>query len=209
MKLLVFGASGATGQQVVAQALAQDHVVTAFVRNPAKLTLTHERLRVVRGDVADAAAVLRAMENQDAVVSVLGVSKPLRSDPVVVRGVQHILEAMGQRGVRRLVYLSFIGVRESRAEAGFLIKTVMASLVRNEISDHEEKERLIRNSALNYTIVRPPILTNGPRTGVYRSGVSIRPGSLVPRVSRADVADFMLTQLTDQTFSRNAVRVLN
>lgn len=208
MNLLIFGASGATGQEVVRQALAQGHVVTAFVRNPAKLTVTHALLRVVQGDVGDLAAIQRALPNQDAVLSALGVSKPLRKDPIVVQGVRNIIRAMEQTGVARFIYLSAFGVRESRSDAGFLIRNVIASVVRHELSDHEEKEQLIRNSSLNWTIVQPPILTNGPRKGVYRTGVAIKPASPIPTFSRADTADSMLRQLRDDAFSGQTIRVL-
>jgi putative NADH-flavin reductase len=209
MKILIFGASGATGQHLVAGALERGFQVTAFARTPAKVTAAHENLTLVRGDVADRAAVVGAVSGQEAVLSALGVGKPLQHDQAVVDGIGHILSAMQSEGVRRLVYLSASAVRESRARAGFVTGLMAATLIRHEIGDHEIKEGLVRSSALDWTIVRAPFLTNGPRTGIYRSGEDVAARSPLPMLSRADVAEFMLSQLTDATFVRKSPLVLH
>jgi putative NADH-flavin reductase len=209
MNLLVFGASGGTGRELVRQALAQGHVVTAFARDPAKLDINHANLRVAQGDVADYAAVERAVKNQDAVICALGSSTPLRRDPILIEGVRNIIDAMERTGGRRLIYLSFLGVRNGRNQLSFLGKYIVAPLVlRNVVADHEAKERLIKQSRLNWTIVRAPRLTNGQRTGAYRSGEGIGANSIIPTISRADVADFMLKQLTSDTYLRKAPGVM-
>lgn len=209
MNVLVFGASGRTGRELVQQALAQGHIVTAFVRDPAKLAIEHANLRVVRGDVIDYASVERAVAGQDAVLSALGASTPLRRDPALVDGVRNIVRAMSHAGVRRLIYMSFLGVRDGRHQLGFLGRYVLTPLVlHNPTTDHEAKEGLIKQSRLDWTIVRPPKLTNGPRTRAYRSGEGIEAASVLPTISRADVADFMLSQLTDDTYLRKAPAVM-
>ncbi|MDQ4147071.1 MAG: SDR family oxidoreductase [Pseudomonadota bacterium] len=208
MKLLVFGASGRTGHELVKQALAGGLEVTAFVRNPAKLRITSPNLRVVQGDVGDQSAVEHTVGGHDAVVSALGVGKTLKHDPVVIDGIRHIIRAMEGSSVRRLIYLSFIGVRESRHAAGFFLRYIAPVPLRQEIEDHQIKEGLIRASRLDWTVVRAPNLTNGPLTGIYRVGEDISAHSLFPRMSRADVAHFMLRQLTDTTFVRKTPRVL-
>jgi putative NADH-flavin reductase len=209
MNLLVFGASGGTGRELVRQALAQGHVVTAFARDPAKLDINHANLRVAQGDVADYAAVERAVKNQDAVICALGSSTPLRRDPILIQGIDNIIHAMERAGVRRLIYISFLGVRNGRHQLSLLGKYIVAPLVlRNVVADHEAKERLIKQSRLNWTIVRAPRLTNGRRTGTYRSGEDIATNSIIPTISRADVADFMLTQLTSDTYLRKAPGVM-
>jgi putative NADH-flavin reductase len=208
MKIAIFGASGATGQHLVAGAIERDFQVTAFVRTPAKLRASSEKLSLVQGDVADTDAVMRAVSGQDAVLSALGVGKPLQHDQAVVDGVGHIVRAMQSAGVRRLVYLSASAVRESRARAGFVTGLMAATLIRHEIRDHEAKEGLVRSSDLDWTIVRAPLLTNGPRTSVYRSGEGITARSPLPMLSRADVAEFMLAQLADESFVRKAPLVL-
>ncbi len=208
MNIIIFGASGNTGQALVRQALAESHTVTAFVRHPEKLKVTHEKLTIIQGDVKDYAVVENAIKNQDAVLSALGVSKPLQRDPVVIEGISNIIKAMERTHVKRLIYLSFLAVNQGREEAGFVIKHIISRIVRNEIADHEEKEQMILGSPLAWTIVRPPKLTNRAGKGLYRSGETIKPKSILPTLSRADVADFMLKQLTDTTFLRRAVRVM-
>ena len=208
MRVLVLGASGATGHEVVRQALALELSVTAFVRDPARLTVGGPTLRVVQGDVGDYTAVAGAVEGQDAVISTLGVGRPLHSDPVVIEGIRHTLRAMEERSVSRLVYMSFIGVRESRAAAGLVIRYVAKFPLRHEIADHEAKEALIRASRCDWTIVRAPKLSNAPRTGRYREGEEIAADSLFPILPRADVAAFLLRQLRERTYVCKAPRVL-
>ena len=208
MRIVVFGASGQTGRVLVQGALARQHAVTAFVRDAAKGPGAHAALRTVVGDVADAAAVAAAVQGSDAVVSALG-GTPLTHDPAVIAGVQHIVHAMEAHGVRRLIYLSFIGVRESRSAVGVVLRFVAPIPLRNEIADHEAKEAIVKASGLDWTIVRPPKLTNGPRTGTYRSGENISTWKPVPQLSRADLADFMLTELADRRYLRQAPRLLH
>lgn len=208
MHLLIFGASGATGQQLVKQALQQGHRVTAFVRNPAALRLRHERLNVVRGNVGDEQAVKRAVKGHDVVLSALGANRPFTFDPVVVEGMATIINAMEAAGVQRLIYLSFLGVAESRSDAGWLTRYVAPNLLRTEIAGHEAREALIRQSRLNWTIVRAPMLTNGPRKQTYRTGERLRSTAFALTLSRADVADFMLKQLSSNDFIGKAARLM-
>jgi len=193
---------------VVQQALAANHGVTAFVRDPGRLTVTHANLRVVQGDVSDAARVNSAVANQDVVISALGVATPLKHDPVVVRGVRNVITSMQRQGVRRLIYLSFIGVEESRSAAGFVLRHIAQLPLRQEIADHESKEALVKESSLDWTIVRAPKLTNAGRTGKFRTGVDIVASSMLPLLSRADLADFLVAQASDARYVRQAARVL-
>ena len=209
MKLLIFGASGATGRALVPAALAEGHMVTAFVRTPGKLAISHQHLKVIVGDVADRQAVERAVAGHDAVLSCLGVGRPLKHDAAVVGGIGFIVEAMQRTGPARLIYQSFLGVSDSRRQSGPLLGGVIAPLVlRHEVADHEAKERLIALSGLDWTIVRPPKLSNGPATGRFRHGSGVRAKSLLPTLPRADVAAFMLAQVSDTTYSRRAVALL-
>lgn len=208
MNVLVFGASGQTGRAVVREALERGHRVSAFVRDPAKLDASHPALRVLRGDVGDGAVVAQAVPGHDAVVSTLGVGTPLAHDQVVIDGVGHILRAMEDAGVRRLIYQSFIGVRESRAAVGFIMRFIAPLPLRHEIADHEAKEALVRASAVDWTIVRPPKLTNGPRSNGYRAGEDVTTWAPVPQLSRADVAHFIVGELESPRFVRRAARLL-
>jgi uncharacterized protein YbjT (DUF2867 family) len=209
MNVLVFGASGGTGRELVGQALRRGHRVTAFVRRGGVASDEQPARTTIRGDVRDGDAVDAAVRGHDAVLCALGAATPLRRDPALVDGIRHIVAAMERHGVRRLVYLSFLGVHEGRAQLSPLGRWIVAPLLlRNVVADHEAKERIIRASSLGWVIVRPPRLTEGPRRGTYRSGVAIRATSVVPRISRADVADFMVRQLDDDTFRRQAPAVM-
>lgn len=208
MNVLIFGASGRTGRAVVREALARGHSVSAFVRDPAKLLAGHPALRVIRGDVGDAAAVAQAVPGHDVVVSTLGVGSPLAHDQVVIDGVKHILGAMQAAGMRRLIYQSFIGVRESRAAVGFILRFIAPLPLRHEISDHETKEALIKASGIDWTIVRPPKLTNGSRSSGYRAGEDLTTWVPIPLLSRADVAHFIVGELESPNFVQKAPRLL-
>jgi putative NADH-flavin reductase len=209
MKLLVFGASGAMGRLLVAAALAKGHAVTGFVRNPKKLAIAHRSLTIVAGDVAEKGSVEHIVAGHGAVISCLGVGVPLQSDPAVIAGIGHIVTAMQESGPARLIYLSFLGVADTRAQLGPLLGGLIAPLVlRHEVADHEAKEALVARSNLDWTIVRPPKFSNGKAKGDYRHGKGLRTASLFPTVPRADVAAFMLSQLEDTTYVRRVVEIL-
>ncbi|HEX2283316.1 MAG TPA: SDR family oxidoreductase [Mycobacterium sp.] len=197
MKVVVFGATGTVGKLVVDQALEQGHQVTAFTRNPVRMALQHDRLRVAQGDVTDLAAVQRAIAGHDAVVVTLGAG---RKGNVRADGTRTIIEAMQQSGVRRLICQSTLGVGDSRANLNFLWKYVMFGLLlRAAYDDHVRQEDYVKRSNLDWTIVRPSAFTDGPRTGRYdRDFGSDRKTKL--KISRADVADFIVGQLTDTTY---------
>jgi putative NADH-flavin reductase len=208
MRILVFGASGRTGREVVRQALSRGHSVTGFVRGSSRPSVAEPAMQVIDGDVASPNAVVDAIAGQEAVVSCLGVGTTLRHDPKVIAGVRHILAGMRTHGVRRLVYQSFIGVRESRSAVGFLLRYVAPLPLRQEIGDHEVKESLVRTSDTDWTIVRPPTLTNGKATEAYRAGEAISTWAPVSFLSRADVAHFIVQELENPAYVKKAVRLL-
>lgn len=209
MRVLVLGATGATGRHLLDQALVQGHQVTALARNPAKLHRRSPELTVVQGDVTDPLAVERAVRSQDAVLCALGASTPLKHDPALVVGIGNLVAAMERLHVRRLVYLSFLGVHHGRGQLSPLGKYLVAPLLLGKVAtDHERKEAIIQQSTLEWVIVRPPRLTNGRRTGIYRSGEDIQATLVVPRVSRADLAEFMLGQLNGDTYLRKTPAVM-
>jgi putative NADH-flavin reductase len=209
MRLLVFGASGQTGHELLRQALERGHSVTAFVREPARLAVKDPAIRVVQGNVRDAPSVKSTVPDHDAVVCTLGVGTPLKHDPDVIAGVRNIILAMQEHRVRRLVYLSFIGVHESRPAVGVVLRYVAPIALRHEIADHEAKEALIKASRLDWTIVRPPKLTAGALTGRYRSGADIKTRAPVPLLSRADLAHFILQELAEPAYVGRAARLLH
>jgi putative NADH-flavin reductase len=246
MKLLVFGATGGTGRQLVQQALAQGDVVTAFVRNSSKFRMAHENLRVAQGDVLHYDTVEPAVAGQDAVLSVLGIRPPVltfivatilcrvatrllalhgaaawsislgipllalfflfRRNTKLSDGTRNLVRAMEHHGVKRFVCQSSLGVGDSRGRLGFLYNFLVIPLfLRNIFADKDAQETIIRKSALEWIIVRPTALTNGPRKGVYRAGAGIGHWFFPTKISRADTADFMLKQLAGNTYLRQTL----
>ena len=214
MRLAIFGPTGGTGRRLVERAIAEGHDVTAFARNPSKVTAHHPRLRVVEGDAFDAGRVREAVAGKEAVICVLGSrtpSNPLHprrpGDPngVTSAGTKNIIAAMKEHGLRRLVCQTAWGVGESKQDpdlaGAFFMKVLVPPLLRDEYADKEAQEKLVLESDLDWIIVRPMILTNGPWTNDYRASVDLKPGRR-PYISRADVADFLMRQLTDDTFIR-------
>lgn len=200
MKLLIFGASGGTGRELLKQALDQGHQVVAFVRDPAKIReFQNPNLQVLRGDVLDSAATESAIAGQEAVFSTIGTGarrSTLRED-----GTRNIVNAMEKAGVRRLICQSSLGVGDSRANLSFFTKYIIVSVfLRHAFADHERQEVVVKKSALDWTIVRPPHLKDGIKTGVYRHGFPITYRRIKGKISRADVADFLLKQLADDRY---------
>ncbi|TGE21864.1 SDR family oxidoreductase [Hymenobacter aquaticus] len=208
MKILVFGASGATGRQLVQQALDQQFSVTAFVRDPAKLPLKHPNLRVVQGDVLRPDTLEKAVPGHDAVLLALGVKKNQSGDTTLSDGTQNIIESMQRHGVRRLICESSLGVGSSKNESGFLFGKIIAPLfLKHIMADKERQEALVQHSGLEWTIVRPAGLTNGKATGGYKIALSFANAKIKGRVARADVAQFMLQQLSTDAFVGRAVGI--
>lgn len=208
MNILIFGASGATGSHLVSQALKQGHRVTAFVRTASKLEITHPNLKVAEGDVSHYQQVENAMQDQEVVFSALGAATPFKRDHKLIIGIQNIVAAMTKQNVPRIIYQSFLGVKENRKELGLMVNMVMPVILKKAIVDHEAKEDIITKSQLDWVIVRCPMLTNGPLTASYRTGERIRSSSVIPLVSRADVAHFMLQQISDDRHLHKKPRVM-
>jgi putative NADH-flavin reductase len=200
MQLTIFGATGRTGQPLVRQALDAGHTVMAFARTPSKLDLTHDCLRIVQGDVMDAEPVHRAVDGADAVLSALGHTSDSPDDMQAV-GTRHIIDAMQAHDVRRLVSLAGAAVRHPRDTPSWgdrLMIGLMRLFASAMLEDARRHAELIRATDLDWTIVRPPRLTNGPHTGTYQTGY-LQMGPMAS-IARADVADFMLRCATSDDF---------
>jgi putative NADH-flavin reductase len=203
MKLIVFGGTGGTGLALIAQALDAGHAVTAFVRSPDRLGALRERVRVVIGDVFDAAAVTEAIRGHDAVLSALG-TRPWRHVDLCSGGTRVIAGAMRAAGVRRIIALSTQGVGDSKL--GALGRVLAALALRRAFRDKQLMEEELAAGDLDWIVVRPGLLTNGKPRGRWRAADdgSLRGGS----IARADVAAFMLQQLaSDEWLRRRAVLV--
>ncbi len=198
MKLVIFGASGATGKILTEQALDAGHAVTAFVRTPAKLGLRHERLSVVCGDVLDPVRVAAVLVGQDAVMINLGAA-PGQRVTLRTEGTRNVIAGMKAAGVERLVCQTSLGFGDSvevLASTSFIFRKVIVPLVlKGTFADHAAQEALIKASSLKWTIVRPGNMTNGKMTAQYHAGFPATTKGMKIKVSRADVAHFMLRVL--------------
>jgi uncharacterized protein YbjT (DUF2867 family) len=204
-RVLIVGATGGTGRMLVAQALERGYVVTALARRPAALTIEHSRLQVIQGDVLHEASIDAAVRGQDAVLSALGHKRYLGPTRILSHGTGNLLRAMKSHGVQRFVCETSLGIGNSAGRMGlyytfFVIPVVLPFY----FWDKTRQERLIAASGLDWVIVRPGVLTNRPKRGRYRHGAHVGSFFWTVRVSRADVADFMLNQLTDNTYLRTA-----
>ncbi|MDO1446449.1 SDR family oxidoreductase [Rhodocytophaga aerolata] len=199
MKLIIFGASGTIGKQLVLQALSLGHSVTAFGRDKTKLQeFTHPHLHFFEGDVLNSADVERAISGQDAVFCALGNG---RKGIVRSQGTHNIIRAMEKKGIKRLICQTTLGAGDSRSNLTFFWKHLMFGwLLKQAYLDHELQEKYITRSSLDWTIVRPAAFTDGKATGHYRHGFSATDKTLQLKISRADVALFMLTQLSTDEY---------
>ena len=204
MRLVIFGATGGTGLQLLQQALDRGHEVTAIVRRPAAITLTHARLRVTTGDVLKPDSFASALQYQDAVLSVVGVNsfKPMT---FYRQSARNIVDQMDKAGVQRLICLTSVGVVDKPVGPLFYI-WLIKPLLKHIYEDMRQMEQTIRESRLAWTIVRPSRLFDGKRTGQYRVGSS---GELAHAnsISRADLADCILGQLDTQANWQKAIAV--
>lgn len=207
MKVLVFGASGGTGRELLKQALDKGLEVTAFVRDVSKVEdIQHPNFAVVSGDVLSIEDVSRAVAGHDAVLFAVG-SGPKRTT-VREQGTSNVIQAMQASSVKRLVCLSSFGVGNSRTDLSFFTRYIVVGIfLRHAFADHERQEAVVKKCALDWTLVRPPHLKDGAHTGKYQDGLTLAYGNIKGWISRSDLADFMLKQLEDDRYLRQAPRV--
>ena len=207
-RLLIVGATGGTGRQLVTQALQRGFWVTALVRNPSKLGMEHQCLTVVQGDVLDAASLDAALRGQEAVLSALGHKRFFYPTSILSEGTRNILRAMETHGVRRFVSMSSLGIGDTAGRMGLYYTFFVIPLILPfYFWDKTRQERTIAGSGSDWTIVRPGALTNGSKRGRVRHGDHVGNFIWTVRVSRADVAHFMIDQLGSNTYLRTAVGI--
>jgi putative NADH-flavin reductase len=196
MRLVVFGATRGSGRHAVEQALEAGHEVTAVARRPEAIALRHPRLRVVQGDVLDPASTAAAIAGQDAVLSTVGPKGP-GATTLYSEGVGNLVRGMRLAGVRRLVCVSAIGV-DAKSHIAFpqiLMLPFLRILLRGLWADALKMETALgHETGLDWTVVRAPMLTSGPRTGRYRTRLNGYVGR-AGRINRADLAEYLLSLL--------------
>ncbi|MHA1188878.1 MAG: NAD(P)-dependent oxidoreductase [Alphaproteobacteria bacterium] len=209
MKVIIFGATGTVGKLAVQRMLDEGHTVTAFARHPETLAITDQNLAALAGDARDGLAVAAAIEGHDAVVITLGSGKSRKSSIRSV-GTGNVIAGMRQHGVERLICQSTLGAHDSWGNLNFFWKRIMLGfLLRPIFLDHELQEDLVRESGLDWTLVRPGAFTDGPATGRYQEAFQSSLRGLKLKISRADVADFLTGQLSDRQYLRHAVGISN
>jgi putative NADH-flavin reductase len=197
MKIVVFGASGKTGILIVYQALNQGHEVTAFARQPTKVTIQHKNLRVIRGDILDQEKVQLAVNGQEAVLCALGADKN-KPGTLLSDGTRNILQAMKSAGVTRLICMSSAGILGN--DGGFWFgKIFMPLFLRHIFEDKKRQVKVIEESSADWVIIRPTGLTDAPKTNTYKINTGVPTSRSIPR---ADVADFMLKLLTEKKYDK-------
>ncbi len=202
MKVLVIGATGGTGRHVVAHLLADGHSVRAFARNPAAVTTRHERLEVVAGDALDQAALERALQGQDAVISTFG-PRSLKKTDVQERYMRALVAAMAKAGVKRLVNLSAMGAGDSAAGAPFFMRRILRPLVLGRVfADKERGEEVLFGSPIEYVNVRPGMLVDKPARGGVKASLGY--AGLAAKMHREDLAIFMIAQLQSPEWVRKS-----
>jgi putative NADH-flavin reductase len=204
MRIAVFGATGRTGQHLLDQALERGHKVTAFARSPEKIKITSPRLEVVQGDVQNPDQVEQAVKGADAVISVLG---PTENKPTftVTKGTQHILDAMQKHAVDRLVVSAGAGVADPNDEPNLVSRffnLLLKLFSRWVYEDMQQTVETVRNSDLSWTVVRVPMLSDDEPTGEVKTGY-VGKGMGI-RITRADMAGFMLDQIERDEFVHKA-----
>lgn len=208
MKIAIFGGTGKAGHYLVQKALNAGHEVVALARNPAKLTITHDKLKVITGELADRACVSETIAGTDAVMSVLGVNNN-NPERVMTQGYNNILSAMQEHGVTRLILSCGAVVYDPLDKPVFLDRMLhkMIRAVRNNlVEDMRQAVDNIRASDRDWTIVRVPYLREMPAKGNLKVGYL---GDINPVIAREDMVNFMLEQLTSEAYSRKAPTISN
>ena len=206
--ILVFGASGGTGLEVVEQALEAGHKVTAILRHPDKFPIRHEQLRIIKGDVLNSITYENTFFGMDVVISCLG-TRNREATVVYSQGVTNILQAMQKVGMDRIICLS-AGAVEIAPNTSFimkfLMKNILQKLFKYSYADMLLMEGILHGSNLNWTVIRPPRLLNGDRTGKYRTSIN----EIIPNMSslnRADLADYIIHHLDDEKTYKSKVEI--
>jgi putative NADH-flavin reductase len=206
MKILILGATGATGQLIVRDATAGGHYVVALVRSKASANLPGAE--VIEGDARDEGTLARALNGCDAVVSALGTGMGMREVDLLTVATRALVAAMTRTDVHRLVCISALGVGDSRNHGGFVFDRLFQPLLLGPAyKDKERQEAAIRTSSLDWVIVRPAMLTNGAARGRIRATTDLA-GVNGGKIARADVAQFVLEQLTTDTWLRRTPVIL-
>lgn len=210
MKLLIIGGTGKTGQELIKQGLDGGYSITVIARNPKNIKYGNPKLKVVKGDVLVPESIENAFQGQDAVLSALGHKRFFIKTKILSEGTKNVINAMKRHKVKRFICITSLGVNDSRFKLGlyYTLFTIPIILLYYFL-DKSKQEKLIKNSNLDWTIIRPGQLTNGKKRTNYKHGPFVGSYILTRMISRASVAHFMLDQLADQTYLRMTPGITN
>jgi putative NADH-flavin reductase len=210
--VLTIGASRGIGLEVVKAALEAGHSVRALARTARRIRVEHPKLEKIPGDALQLATVKRALTGVDVVIQSLGVSAGpkviLKSTRFFSKATRMLVTAMEEARVKRLICVTGFGAGDSRGHGGFLYNAAFHLLLGRVYDDKDVQERIIRRSKLDWVIVRPVILTDGPKTSAYRALVNPRDWTC-GFISRADVADFLIKQIDEDAFLHKTPVLMN
>jgi putative NADH-flavin reductase len=207
MRIAIIGASRGIGAELLKASIAEGHEVTALVRDPATLNISSPGLKVIKGDILDPSSVAAALAKpigtiiagQEAICVCIGIPPTRKPVDVFSRGTQNILDAIGQESNQKLILVTGIGAGDSKGHGGFFYDRILNPLLlATNYADKDRAESIVKASNVEWLIVRPGFLTNGPHTGKYRVIENLS-GVTAGKISRADVADFILKQLASPT----------
>ncbi len=210
MNILIVGGTGKTGRLLISQGLEEGHCITVMVRKPNKLKINNPNLKVLKGNVLNLENVETAVQGQDAVLSALGHKQFFIKTSILSKGTMNIIRAMEKKEVDRFICITSLGINESRFRLGlyytlFVIPVILFFYFR----DKSKQEKLIAQSNLDWTIVRPGQLTNGRKRTNYQHGPNLGSYILTKMISRASVAHFLLKNLTSNLYLHKAVGITN
>jgi putative NADH-flavin reductase len=211
-RLLIIGANGGIGRQCIEIALKAGHHVTALLRNPANLTLTHHNLEIVQGDIMNPETFEKYLENKDAVISAVGVKGGLMGDkPTTLysQGNASLLAAMRNMRIKRVFFISASAIEISPVLPFFIrlvAKYIVQNLLRHMYADLREMEKLVKASDSTWTIIRPPQLNDKPVTGHYRFAINNFLKNCLS-ISRADVAHFIINNISNEATYKTTIEI--
>lgn len=192
MKIAIIGATRGIGMELVKAALDEGHEVTALVRTPSQMSLSHKQLQVIEGSAEDYDAMAKAVEGQDVVCDCLGTAKVMQKTTLFSQSAEHLAKAL--KPEQLLIAVTGLGAGDSKGHCGFVYdKLYLPLILRRIYADKDRQEQIIQTKLKKWIIVRPGFLNNGPRTGNYRAITNLE-GIHGGKISRADVADFILSQ---------------
>lgn len=207
MKIAIFGATGKTGIEVVKQALDQGHQVTVMVRDASRLPSFSKEVTIITGDFSNLDAVKTTVRGQDAVVCTLGSNELYKNSGFRAFATDKIIAAMKDGGTTRLVVMSSMGIGESWHGLPLFTKALFKLVMPAARADHEAQEKVVKESQLDWTIIRPSGLTNVPNVSTYDFGKDIKPKT--SRISRANVADLILKVIDSNAHVHESLTISN